>query len=282
MCYEILHRPSPSANESEFVYEAITHKDELFMICKSENYDYYSIHVYDIYNMAEVKDVVPLPGTEPTAIASCSVSNCLYILNSKADDLSVLRITEIDERQFITSPFISDLRRRYDAMSVADNGSLFLTRRKRCVQRAVISVYDRNGHLENETRLSSDVIKVIPKSNGNFVVVSFNDHWETKLMEIDMKSSTIIREYQSSLYADNRVCQADNYGRILIMEWQEKMELLDAEFNLLNFTGPQVEEDPSFNIRGMVYNSERNEIVSTLQFEDTRYFLFSFAQFIEE
>ena len=53
----------------------------------------------------------------------------------------------------------------------------------------------------------------------------------------------IIRQYQSSLGGrPSRVEFADIYGRILISDPDDRMELLDSEFNHLDFTGPHLVE----------------------------------------
>ena len=59
-------------------------KDEIFILCRPNGEDYV-INVLDCNNMAEVKDVIPLPGICPANIAGCSVSNCVYVLNAELD-----------------------------------------------------------------------------------------------------------------------------------------------------------------------------------------------------
>ena len=136
------------------VEDAITFKDELFLLCTRQHNFVYAIQVYDRNSMTQVKGDIPLPEihVQATTMVACNVSNCLYILNDKPHDLSVLRITQNDEHEFVISPLISNMRRRYDDLSVAANGSLFLSWQKAKEQRAVISVYDANGYLLQETR----------------------------------------------------------------------------------------------------------------------------------
>ena len=57
-----------------------------------------------------------------------------------------------------------------------------------------------------------------------------------RLTEIDM-TGRIIRQYESSLCEISSVKCADVHGRILICDRHNRMELLDSEFNLLDFTG---------------------------------------------
>src|SRR6218665_1377778 len=86
------------------------------------------MHVYDTHNFAQVKEVIPLPGqapyqqaflrlesyetgianAAPASIASCRVNKCLYILNTKRQNCSVLRMAKGNGQHFIVSPFLSD------------------------------------------------------------------------------------------------------------------------------------------------------------------------------
>ena len=108
---------------------------------------------------------------------------------------------------------------------------------------------------------------IIPKSNWNIVLVS-SVYRRTKLTEVDMNGS-VLRQYKSSLNADRCVCQADKYGRMLITNQWNKMELLDSEYNLIDFTGLQMvggcfSGTPFEEHRKLHYNSERNEILTVV------------------
>jgi hypothetical protein len=126
-------------------------------------------------------------------------------------------------------------------------------------------VYNVNGYLQHEIWLHADVYgsfsKVIPKSNGNFVLVSTNDEWQTKLTEIDM-TGAIQRQHQSSLSAFRGVCNAGIHGRLLLSEQLEKIELLDSDFNVLDFAGQGQMNKGQFKFfHELHYNSEGSEVV---------------------
>src|SRR5688572_2673585 len=93
-------------------------KDEIFLLCRP-NGDGYVVNVYDCNNMAEVKDVIPLPGIRPKDIAACSVSNCVYVqvVGAESEPDSILRITKAEEHQFVISPWITDLKLRTISVS---------------------------------------------------------------------------------------------------------------------------------------------------------------------
>src|SRR5688572_3935064 len=88
---EILHRYPIQYT----VVEKTAMKDEIFILSRPNGEDYV-INVYDCNNIAEVKDVIPLPGIRPTDIAACSVSNCVYVqvAGAESESDSVLRITK--------------------------------------------------------------------------------------------------------------------------------------------------------------------------------------------
>ena len=100
-------------------------KDEIFMICKLNDEDCH-INVVDCSNVAEVKDVIPLPGIYPKNIIGCNVSNCVYVHNKDEDKSipdSVLRITKVQEHQFALSPWITT-DQRLSLVTVSANGNL--------------------------------------------------------------------------------------------------------------------------------------------------------------
>ena len=70
---------------------------------------------------------------------------------------------------------------------------------------------------------------------------------------------TIIR--QSSFNAYLCASYADIYGRVLLND-HGSLELLDSEFNLLNFTGPQLGAGQFIFPFRLRYNSGRNEVVA--------------------
>ena len=73
----------------------------------------------------------------------------------------------------------------------------------------------------------------------------------------------VVRRYQSALSGEIGVNFVDIYGRILISNWHSRFELLDSEFNLLDFTGLQPREGQIFRPSKLHFNSERNEILCT-------------------
>src|SRR6218665_176662 len=77
--FQILHQ-SPLQFH---VLDAVTFKDQLFLLCRPHHNFLFAIHVHDRNNMTQVKGVIPLPEIQPTTMVACSVSNCLYILNNK-------------------------------------------------------------------------------------------------------------------------------------------------------------------------------------------------------
>lgn len=102
------------------------------------------------------------------------------------------------------------------------------------------------------------VVGVIPRSNGNLVLESIGDHRNTVLTEIDM-DGIIERKYTSSLRG--RVNFVDTSGRIAIDDPVNGVELLDAELNLLEYTGPQPNKREFTFYSSWHYNSQRNESI---------------------
>lgn len=105
---------------------------------------------------------------------------------------------------------------------------------------------------------SGYIHSAIQKPNGSIVLVSYNYQYGRKLTEIDTTGSTV-RQYQSSLSGDSGVSFADSDGRIVITDPNNRIELLDCEMNLLEYTGPQLNQNQI--PEDLHYNGERNEIV---------------------
>src|SRR6218665_3409122 len=78
-----------------------TLNDEVFLLYKQRD-THYVIKVYARDNMTEVKEVIPLPGTDPRHMTGCNVSNCVYISLKQGDydDHEVLRISRDAEHKF--------------------------------------------------------------------------------------------------------------------------------------------------------------------------------------
>ena len=238
------------------------------------------INVYDRNNMAEVKDVIPLPRISPVDMAACSVSNCVYILDRERYCPSIFRIAKDEDHHFKMSPWIYDLRLKVSnrgPISVSANGNLIILSSQESSMFGSdwpmykpayvgIYIYNANGSLQHKIMLSPDIYgfrfvnSVIQKSNGNLVLLSANDEYKAQLLEIDA-TGAIVRQYQSSLDGRGVVSFADIHGRILINDFRNRIELLDHEFNLLEIAGPRLLEDHLYSPPQIHFNSERNEIV---------------------
>lgn len=252
----------------EFVGHVLDHatmKDEIFLICRI-SYEVYFINVYDYNNIAEVKEVIPLPRMAPKSIAACSVSNCVYQLNCnlyKANHVLIKRIAR-DGEHCVVSTLIGGLYMPDANLCVAENGSLILSRGQsdRCYS---IRVYDSNGSLQQRIKAPSQISwlgKIIPKSGGNLVLIGRNNTGQTELTEIDL-GGTVIRRYQPSVHVAS--CRADRYGRVLIADRANRMELLDSEFNPVDVTCPQLGGgNQLIHPFQLDSNSERNELVALL------------------
>ena len=85
-------------------HKLTTMKDEMFIIDNRTR-----IIVYNLNNLAEVKDIIELPGLDLLDIAVCNVSNCVYVLVQTSDFSAILRITKNEQHQFEISTWIEDL-----------------------------------------------------------------------------------------------------------------------------------------------------------------------------
>ena len=252
-----------------------TLKDELFVTYKSCKYMYpkVAINVYDCNNLAVVKDVIPLPTIFEHCMEACNVSNCVYILHRTAVNyIRVLRIARDDDHQFNVTPFISKvwMPNPNPTLSVTAEGRLIFSRQQKD-KRPVICFYNANGSFHREMTMRSDIpsfSRIIPKANGNLVLVSTNDQTQTMLTEIDM-DTTIIRQYLSSL-EPVIVCNTGIYGGMLIVDQLGRIELLDSEFNVLDATGPQLylRKLITYNQSTSHFNCDRNELAAVVLNDD--------------
>lgn len=82
-------------------------------------------------------------------------------------------------------------------------------------------------------------------------------------MEIDANGK-IERQYKSSMSGSSCVNFADSSGRIIICDPRKRIELLDSELNLLDFSRTEPYQE-DIHVLGechsIHYNSERNEVV---------------------
>ena len=247
------------------------------MLCGQHGQDHV-INVFDRNNIAEVRDVIPLPGMHPTTIAACSISNCVYVCNVDLEEFSnsdsVLRITKTEKQLYTMSSWITDIQLKLRNISVSDHGSLITLSSYPGLASvySFVRIYAANGFLQHgvllfhrEVGLSS-VDNVILKSNGNFIFVSDNSRsltdspHQTKLVETDM-FGVLIRRYQSQLGGEVSVYLADNYDRIIITSWHGTYELLDSELNRLAFTRLEPLEGQLCISSKLHINTERNEIM---------------------
>lgn len=257
------------------VLKVTTMKDELFMLFTQDGQN--KINVYDVNDWEEVKDVIALPGISPSDIEGCSVSDCVYALceNVYETSASVLRITKDEEQRFNVQPWISNLRYPAAAIFVSATGVLSVPNGE---EPDSVSIYDANGSLV----LSADIYmsgytfvdRVIQKSNGNLVLASISgDNFDRVLTEINMQGR-IQRQYVSSLGAGSTVSVADMYDGIVIYKLYVGMELLDSEFNRLDFTSKRLMKP--MRMQYMHYSYERDELISCCAFNNNRSFLKAF------
>ena len=247
----------------------VTMKDEVYVHYKSWEYPRGAINVYDCNNLTEVKDIIPLPKIFEDCMEACNESNCVYILHRTAVTyIRVLRIARDDNHQFNVTPFISKvwMPNTNPTLSVTAAGRLIFSRRQKH-KRPVISFYNANGSLHREMKLHSHIpscfSRIIPRPNGNLVLVSTNDQKQTVLTEIDM-DATIIRQYLSSLDPVT-VCKTGMYGGMLLVDRNNRIELLDSEFNVLDATSPQLQlRKLTHNPSRLHFNCERNELAAVV------------------
>lgn len=252
---------------SSFIKLVTIIKDEIFVIGDPQN-GAFRISVCDSNYPYHVKDVIPLPEIYPECMAACVVSNCVYILYRKRrSHIRILRITRVGEHLFNITPFLTDvwMPNPRPTLSVSASGSLIFSRQQKN-ELPVISIYNADGSVQHQIRMYADIPKfydIIPRSNGNLVLVSANDQRQAILTEIDM-DVTIIRQYQSSFQADMcaLINQADDCGRILVSDGLKRIELLDAEFNLLDISGRPLDDGAFISKQKLIYNRERNEALS--------------------
>jgi len=254
-----------------------TLKDEIFLLYKQRD-DHYVIKVYSRGNMEEVKEVIPLPGTDPMQMTGCNTSNCLYISLRQGDsyDHEILRISRDADHKFIISPWM----RLSDGglKSFTANGSIIIFSRRGGDHPDVVRIYKADSSLQHEMMLSRDIEalrykNVIQKSNGNLVLAYLGlgkKRNRINLLELNL-SGSVVRQFQSSVEymynTESFVEVADEHDRMLIGKPFEGIELLDSEFNHL---GIYSLEKPDFKLRpfsnldrfiDLHYDRNRNEIV---------------------
>src|SRR6218665_283735 len=254
-----------------------TLKDEVFLLGKRDG-QCHTITVYDRSNMAEVKDVIPLPRLRAKIVAACSVSNYLYVLSSKRHRCSIVRVGKDGEHWSAVTPLISGIYLEEPTLSVTDSGSLITSGQQTSNDLPVISVWDANGSMQREIRFSEDFSEVIsffwhilPKSNGNLVLAVADG--PNRLMEINL-DGIVIRQYDFMFLSLDYKCvtsYADRHGRIFNINYFKEMELFDAEFNRIDFTGPELPPESGghyFSPEDMHYNCARNELVAIVCNQD--------------
>jgi len=251
---EILHQ----SRIQRFSRDLTTLKEEMFILFY-ESYDEseHSVCVYDRNNLAEVKDVIALPGKYPLTLDACNVSNCVYVLCYHEDlnenSGSIFRIKKDEEHGFNILPWMSDLRKT-PFISVLPNGILSVTHGRNPV---ALRNYDAKGSLV----LSADihgfrlVKRVMQKSNRNLIIAAMNDRLDTVLTEIDLDGKLKGQHISSHLRMSMHF--ADAYGRILVTDPTDGIQLLDSELNRLDLDSQQLGQ----RILKSTYNTERNVVV---------------------
>lgn len=239
--------------------------EEIFLILRTGVQSPAHVDVYDFNDLAVVKDVIALPaGKSPLGMEACSVSNCVYVLCQDLESNGlyrlVLRIKKNGEHRFNISPWISDINLVASSISVFPNGILSLA--LGCDPVALRN-YDTNGTLVLYASVHGlgFVDRVMQKANGNLVLASQSgDKNRRVLTEIDADGKAV-RQHVSSLDGDmSTVVYAYGRDRMLITDPIDGCELLDSEFNSLDFEGRQLTEN--MHIDFSEYNGERNEFVS--------------------
>lgn len=268
---EILHQSSLQIS----ALDVTTMKDEMFVLW-SEGCQY-SVNVYDRNNVQAVKDVIPLPGRIPLNLTACSVSNCVYLLNRRQRfEVSVLRIVKGDDHQFNVSALITVPWLPHPSLSVTTTGNFILSRqREGC--RAAVSIYNANGSLQHEVTLTSEIYRlsqIIPKPNGNLVLVSYEKcQYKTKLTEVDLHG-TVLRQYLPPVCCHMIVSRVDIHGRLMMTDRQQRgTVLLDSQFSPLDFTPPNLDAQYQIYPYDEIlfhYDSERKEIISFLMLQVLR------------
>lgn len=232
--------------------------DEIFTLSGPQG-GIFGITVYDRNNLSEVKDVIQLPGLYPVSIAACSVSNSVYLLNRKmVDRYSLVRIEKDEEHPYAIKSFISDISVTNPILSISPSGSIILARRK-VVAPSFVNIYSASGRLHHRVKFPRNIVcclDIFSQSNGNLLLVSSQNNG-TKLTELSL-SGLVSSEVQTSVSASKCICKADSNESILIVDQDNKMKLLNFEYDLLNFTGPML------GASHLHYNIDRHEVVAVL------------------
>jgi len=242
-----------------------TLKEEIFLHRSTDDgHTPIVIEVYERSNMAEVIDVIALPGEHQILlnIEACNVSDCVYVLCQQTNGSnefyqSVLRIKKDGEHLHKSSPWISVPRQQVSSISVLRNGILSVTHGRNPV---ALRNYDANGTLV----LSADIYgfryyvdRVMQKANGDLVLGTICPVRNLRVLtEIYMDGKVKWQHVSSILFG--RVHFADTFDRILVTDQFGGMELLDSELNLLVFDRQQLRECIDLSD----YNNERNDVVA--------------------
>lgn len=270
-----------------------TLKDEIFLLYGLHTP--HTVNVYDRDNMAEVKQIIPLPGTYSQHMSGCNASNCVYILcRSYGDLFSVFRISRDDEHKFHVSQWIKhNPRRSVFLMNVSANGSLAICSSGIGEHRNsnFLGAYDADGSLQHEIMLPTDMHvriykNVIKKLNGNLVLAYLDKLTPyPRLLEFDTQGR-VVRRFQSSLVTcGSRMDLADDNDRMMIVRMSEGIELLDSEFNPLGVYTPQKDRGKTIRFYDLHYDCNRNEIVRSQRIDngwDTRVSVLTVFRFTEE
>ena len=259
------------------VVRVITLKDELFVLCYGGDdvvtSNGSSIRVCDCNNLEAVRDVIVVPdlGTQQHMrnIAACNVTDYVYVLVDDSDTISssIVRIQRDEQRRHHFQTWITDISYSAGDMSVSIKGRLLIIHFPPAVHTKAISIFNLDGSLQRHVVLSPEIYGinciegVIQKSNGNLLLTSVSRYpKQTVVLEID-ENGIIEGQYTSEFRGSSGVSFDDISGRILINNHESRMVLLDSEFNTLDFTHPQPDQNDLLIFRGLHYDRERNEFV---------------------
>jgi len=272
---EILHETEVDA----FVHRVARVENDVFMFCE-HNYEdsvtseitfTYEMRVYNHNNMDEVPNTIELPGMRLHNVedmTGCDASDRLYVLeaDSELDCSSVYFIARDEDGVFYVETWISDIRCLASSITASAEGGLIMMSKLGGLDCEAVSIFSPDGFLQHKVILSPDVDgftyvrSAIQKANGNLVLESVSEQLKKLLTEINMDGN-IERRYESSLSGISGVNSADPFGRILINDPDNGIELIDSEFNRLEFTGPQPHKDDFCCFYRLRYDRERNEVI---------------------
>lgn len=241
-----------------------TINDEMYHLYRDE--DQFRVKVYQHLQALTAKQDFSLPGLFTLSITACGINNCLYTLNRESSGFSVSRINL--GLQFQTSPCIAHLNLPNPVLSVSRNGHLIVWSNQSKPPETILRIYNANGSVTKELKLNpvlygfTEVGQVMLRDNGNAVCLVSRDSKASRLWELNMKGH-VIRKYSKSLGVGACSAFADHSERIVVTGPRNELILLDPEFNVINYFGPNLPGDILSNPLPVAYNHQR-QILTTL------------------